>query len=193
MKKLLLVLLFLINCMASANVNMKLNKRYGNYHVTTIISMIDDISSLYGTRLLNKQPETMRQTLMQLFINETVYGQVGSFNGYAYGICQIEQKTLEDVRKKHPNLVQYIEQDLKVDLSKSAKYYEDKPFESLLLATIILERKFIANDKVKAWNLNGNYHPWNIYKTLYNSNIGKANTKDTQKKINAFKKIFAFN
>lgn len=191
--KRLLLLFVLLGELVLADVNMKLNKRYGDYHVTTVISMIEDISALYGARLLNKQPETMKQTLLQLFINETVYGQIGSFNGYAYGICQIEQKTLDDVRKKHPNLVQYMEQDLKIDLSKSAKYYEDKPFESLLLALIILERKFVANEKVKSWNLNGNYHPWNIYKTLYNSNVGKANSSDTQKKINAFKKTFAYN
>lgn len=192
MKKFLLVLigffLFCFNSEAMNSDSLRLNKRYGGEKVTKVINMINYIGNKYSTRLLNKEEGHLNDVLLNIFINETAFGQFGNFNGYAYGICQIEEKSLNDARNKIPLIVQYLEKEEGVDLSKSASYYEDKPFESLLLAVVILEYKYFYSKQIKAWNLNNNQTAWNYYKTLYNSRKGKASIKGTQKKMDAFRK-----
>lgn len=164
--------------------NFNLNKIYGGESVYSVMKQIVAIDSKYATRVLNKKQGELADTLMQVFVNETVFGQVASFNGHAHGICQIEQATLESARKKMPNFFQYLESAEGVNLSQDASWYVDKPKESLLLAMCILEYKHFYSKYVPVWRIKGEINSWSMYKTYYNSNKGKAVKEKAQEKFN---------
>lgn len=161
----------------------KIHKRYGSYFESDVIEVIDNIVSNYGNKVLNKNPKTLKAVLTKIFVNETATGQYGKFNGFAYGLCQIEEISLRDAVSKKKRLVKELEDYYQVNLSLHASKYEDKPLESFLLAVIILDYKYSNQHLIKKWKLNNKNDAWEIYKRHYNSVAGAASYNKYKKRL----------
>lgn len=161
----------------------KIHNRYGAYYESDVLEVIDHIASNYGERVLNGNTKTLKAVLMKIFVNETAAGQYGKFNGYAYGLCQIEEVSLRDAVSKKRNLVKELEDYYQVNLSLHASKYEDKPLESFLLAVIILDYKYSNQHLIKKWRLQNKNDAWEIYKRHYNSTSGAASYNKYKKRL----------